>query len=109
MPDSLMRQGFPAFSVAQLNLVSNIARIAEAEETVFVFNGDLVGVQGVFPAAEGGNQHDQRAFRQMEIGDQRVDALEPVTGIDENVGGAGAGLHEAVFIGDGFQIGRAHV
>ena len=31
------------------------------------------------------NQHDQGAFRQMEVGNQRIDALELVTGIDEDI------------------------
>ena len=39
----------------------------------------------MFPPCKSGDEHDQGAFREMEIRDQRVDTAEAIVGIDEDV------------------------
>src|SRR5574343_1206090 len=84
--------------------------VAIAEAAVAL--GDRVGVGGtdVVVAGESRNQHEQRRFRQVEVGDQAVDNLEAVAGGDENVGLGCAGGDGAI-VGcrrfEGAQAGRA--
>ena len=67
--------------------------VAEAEEPVFFLYRHLVGVEDVFPGAESGNQHDQCALGQMEVGHQGIHEAELVAGIDEDAGPIAPGLH----------------
>ena len=48
----------------------NEHRITETEEAVFLFHGHLVGMHGLVVAIQCGNEHDQGALRQVEVGDQ---------------------------------------
>ena len=52
----------------------------------------------MLPSCQGGNQHHQSGFRQMEIGDQGVQYLEAVARIDKNIRVVAAFLQMAVFI-----------
>ena len=61
----------------------------------------------MFSARESGNQHHQRAFRQMEIGNQRVDAAEFVARIDENIGPVIVLTDLSAFFRDGFDRAAA--
>ena len=56
--------------------------IAKAEEPVFFLHGLAIGIENVFPTGQSGNQHHQSALRQMEIGDEGVQAFEGIAGID---------------------------
>ena len=67
-------------------------RIAKAEESIFLLNSSLVGVQNVLSSRKGGNQHNEGTLRKMEIGDQSVDHLEAVTRIDKDLGPAASGF-----------------
>ena len=60
-------------------------RIAEGEEAVAFLHGDVVGVQDLFTVCECGDEHDERAFRQVEVCDERIHGLEFVAGIDEKI------------------------
>ena len=50
--------------------------VAEAEEAVSVFDGNLVGVQYMLPSGQRRDKHDERALREMEVRDEGVDAAE---------------------------------
>ena len=41
--------------------------VSKGEESVTLFDSHVVGVQDIFPAGQSGNQHNQRALRQMKI------------------------------------------
>ena len=58
--------------------------------TVFFFHGHLVGMHGLVVAIQCGNEHDQGALRQVEVGDQAVDAVELDARVQENGGIAAA-------------------
>ena len=83
--------------------LSNEHRVAEAEEAVALLHGDPVGVQHLLASGEGGNQHDQRGLRQVEVGDQGVHGLEAVAGVDEDVGPAGLFGKVTVPVGKAFD------
>ncbi len=51
-----------------------------------------VGGQHLVPSGEGADQHKQRGFREMEVGEEALDDLEAVAGAEEDVGAAGVGL-----------------
>jgi len=77
--------------------------VAEGEETVLLLYRLLICRQDMLTARQGGHQHDQGGFRQVEIGDQGVRGLEVVAGIDEDIRPSGAGLHGAVLPRPGFH------
>ena len=54
-------------------------------------------------SGEGGDQHHQSAFRQVEIGDEGIHSLELVARVDEDIRPAGLGFEGAVVIYQGFQ------
>lgn len=56
-----------------------------------MLHGVAVGPLHAFGAGDGADEHEQRRFGQMEIGDDVVDDFEPVARRDENVGFAGKG------------------
>ena len=74
-----------------MQYLQNCHTIPKAEESVFFFYGNLIGVHHVVIAGEGGNQHYQRAFGKVEICDKAVEHLELIAGVDEYVGEAVAG------------------
>lgn len=84
----------------------NQHRVAEAEEAVALLDRDFVGAQRVFAAHQGRDEHQQRALRQVEVGDQRIHRLDGHAGGDEDLRKAAARVHDAVLCGHGFQ--RAH-
>ena len=47
-------------------------------------NRDIIGLHRFIITVIGGYQHDQCAFRQVEIGDKPVHGLKGIAGIDEN-------------------------
>ena len=73
------------------------------EKAVALLDGDVVGVQDLFPAGERGDQHDERTLRQVEIRDERIHGLESVAGIDENIRPGGGLMEEPVLIRKRFQ------
>ena len=72
-----------------------------------MLDGDLVSGHGLVIAVERGNQHDQGAFRQVEVGDQAVNGFQLDAGIDEDAGVAAARYDLAVLGPDGFQRAAA--
>ena len=60
-------------------------------------------MKNLLPASQGGDEHNQRAFREMEVGNQRVNAAEAIAGINENVCPARSGTKRPVLIGEAFQ------
>src|SRR5207245_6430808 len=69
-----------------VSLVSEQHGIAVAEETVALRNRVRIGSADLVVTGEGRHQHQQRRFRQMEIGDQARHRLEHVAGRDEQRG-----------------------
>ena len=59
------------------------ACVAVAEEAVLLLNGMAVGLQNALAARKGGDQHDERRLRKMEVRDERVDDAEAIAGHDE--------------------------
>ena len=85
--------------------------IAKAIKSVSILYGMPVCRHGMLISGKSADQHDQRAFRQMKVGDQPVENLEPITGINENAGPSLSRLHPAVRQPDAFQCpaaGRSH-
>ena len=72
--------------------------IPKGEESILLLHRFTVGVQHIFSACKSGNEHNKRTFREMEIGDQALDTLELITGIDENIRPAGTFLNRTVII-----------
>jgi len=54
--------------------------------------GVVVGAEDVFFSSQCADQHQERRLGQMEVGEQSLDQLEFVAGVDEEIGFAGAGL-----------------
>lgn len=77
--------------------------IAKAEEPIPLLHRMAIGRHGVVIARKGADQHDQGAFRQMKVGQQPVDYLKPITGIDEDVGPAFGGTDDSLGHTDAFQ------
>ena len=69
-----------------LRFVCNEHGIAKGEEPVAFFNSLMVGIHDVIVPCKGSNQHDKGAFRQVEVCDERINGLEFLAGIDENIG-----------------------
>src|SRR5437879_4774406 len=78
--------------VGQVYLVSEQHGIAVAEEAVALRNRVRIRGADLVVAGEGRHQHQQRRFRQVEIGDQARDSLERIAGRDEQRGVGAAGL-----------------
>ena len=57
----------------------------------------MVCMKDLFPPGKGGYQHQQRALRQVEVGDQPVYDLESIAGINVNSRLPGVRLEDAVF------------
>ena len=77
--------------------------VAKGEETVTLGNGFSVGGHGFLVACKGRDKHDECTFGQMEVGNQAVDSLEAVAGIDEDLRPAGPGGDSAILEHDGFK------
>ena len=58
----------------------------------------MIGVQCIFQSHESRHQHQQRAFRQVKIGQQQVTGLEPITRFDENARHSLSGMDDALVI-----------
>ena len=74
--------------------------VAEGEEAVLLFDGGLVGAEDEVAAGEGADEHDEGGFWQVEVGDDGVDDLEVVAGVDEDASPA-ALAGDLVFGGGG--------
>ena len=59
--------------------------VAETEKAVTLVYCDPVCVHCVFIAHECRNEHDERTFGKVEVGDKPVNALELIAGIDEYI------------------------
>ena len=81
-------------------------RVAEGEEAVFFRHRRFVNVQYFLAGAEAGDEHDERAFGQVEVGDEGVDALHLVGRVQKDARIARAGVQHPLFVRDRLQ--RAH-
>ena len=81
-------------------------RIAKTEKTVLFLNRQPIDLERLFFSHKRGNEHEQCAFREMKIGNQRIDTSKAVAGIDENIRIPTLLLHSALLIRCAFQ--RAH-
>ena len=70
-------------------------RIAVAEEAVALVDRVRIQRADVLEAGERADQHQQRALRQVEVGDQHIDDAKRKARRDEDVGVAAAGLQRA--------------
>ena len=77
--------------------------VTKAEKSVTRLYGLVIGVHDMVIARKGGHQHDERALRQMEIGDERVHRTELIAGIDEDIRPGALFRERAVRLGQRFQ------
>ena len=68
----------------KLLLLYNQHSVTEREETVSFFYGNFISIHRVLIAAEGTDEHDESAFRQMEICDKTIDTFIFIAGVDED-------------------------
>ena len=68
---------------AVLRILYDQHRVAKGEKAIFLSHGSLISLHHGFLVIEGGHQHQQRAFRQVEIGDQRIHRAEAIAGINK--------------------------
>src|SRR4051812_20760654 len=66
--------------------------IAVRVKTILLLDCMDVSVEDKVTSSEGGDEHQQRALRQMEIREHGANDAKLVSGINEKVGFAGAGL-----------------
>ena len=66
-------------------MLFNEHSIAKGEKPVSLLYRLLVGGQHMLPPRQGRDKHQQSGLRQVEIGDQAVQYLELVAGVDENI------------------------
>ena len=62
-----------------------------------------VGLNHRIAAGKGADQHQQRRFREVEIGQQSVDRFELIAGIDEKPCSAAFGADGAIGVGGAFE------
>ena len=74
--------------------------VAEAKKPIPPLHRLPIYGKALLAADEGGDEHDEGAFGEVEVGDEGVDALETIRGIDEDGSIAAAGTQEAVLVGD---------
>src|SRR4051812_41315387 len=65
--------------------------IAVREEAVALADGVLVGGEDAVASGEGGDEHEERRLRQVEVGEQRAHDAEVEARVNKDVGFAGAG------------------
>ena len=84
--------------------------VSKAEKTVFFLYSNLIGIHRLLIAVESGNQHNQRAFRQMKIGNQPIYTPERKTWIDENIRPPAACANFSIMIAcNAFQCAAARL
>ena len=72
--------------------------VPEAEETIPLPHRFLISCQYMLLPRQCGHKHDKRRFRQMEIRDQRIQDLKPVSRIDKDLRPSAARLQPSIFI-----------
>ena len=85
----------------------NEHRITKAKEAILLLDSDLIRCHSLIIPIERGNQHNERALRQVEVCDQAVNGVQLDTGINKNARVATAGYDLAVAVPDGFQRAAA--
>ena len=61
----------------------------------------------MLPSCQGADEHDQRRFGQMEIGDKVIENLEFITGIDKYLRIRASGVNDALFVSRGLYCPAA--
>ena len=89
-PNALRRPGRQAAALRGRGLHEH--GVAVGVEAVPAAHRVAVGGEHRFPAAEGGDEHEQRALGQVEVRQHRGDDPEAVAGEDQERGLAGAGI-----------------
>src|SRR5690554_615918 len=77
--------------------------VPKTKKAVALGNGMVIGTENSFPVCEGADQHEQGGFGQMEIGNQGIYHLKPISGVDKDISPTGTSVHLTPFIGQGFQ------
>ena len=77
--------------------------VAEGKEPILLLHRRAISVQNVRAVVKRRHQHEQRAFRQVKIGDQAVNGFESISGIDENSRIPADGVNNALLVGCAFQ------
>ena len=75
----------PFLLFRQVNISYYQHRIPETEKAVLLQNSRFIGFKHLFPSCEGGDQHKEGGLRQVEICDETVHYLEPVSGVDKDI------------------------
>ena len=78
-------------------------RVAETEKPIPLPHRLPINAQALFPSYQSGYEHDECAFGQMKVGDERVHTLEFVRRIDKNGRIAAARAQKTVFVRDCFE------
>ena len=68
-----------------------------------MLDSDLIRCHSLIIPIERGDQHNERALRQVEVRNHAIDGVQLDTGINKNAGVAAAGYNLAVAVPDGFQ------
>ena len=59
--------------------------VAVGEKAILHFHGLGIRLKHPFPARQRRDEHQQRGFRQMEVGDQAIKDMKPVSRPDKTV------------------------
>ena len=81
--------------------------IAKGEKAIFFLYGNLICSHGFLIPVKRRDQHNQSAFRQVEVCHQAVNSVQLYTGVQENIGSTAARDNLAVLGPDGFQRAAA--
>ena len=80
-----------------LRIVRDKHRVPVAKKAIFLFYRSLIGVHRMLIAGKSRDQHNQRRFRQMEVGHQRIDDFVLIARVDENLRIVEERLNQVVF------------
>ena len=73
--------------------LNNQHTISVGKEAVFFFDGFGVGLEDEVAVGKGGDEHDQRALREVKIGEEGVDNLKVIWRVNKDIGLAGGGTY----------------
>ena len=72
--------------------------ISKGEKTIFLFNRSAIDLQHVLSVVKRADQHEQRTLGQVKIGDERINRLETVAGIDKDARITAHGVYDTVIV-----------
>ena len=80
-----------------LRIVRDKHRVTVAKKAIFLFYRSLIGVHRMLIAGKSRDQHNQRRFRQMKVGHQRINDFVLIARVDENLRIVEERLNQVVF------------